>query len=236
MSRTGRKIIFFIVEGASDENAFHPILINVFNKKKLRFLVVHGDITQSSNENTVIKKLKRIINEECGKYGLRTKDIDKIVHITDTDGAFVDSKNVVRGKSGKIVYTENEIRTCQVESIIHRNINKSRVLKRLYETDRLVFRGVCVNYRIYYFSRNLEHVLHDEIGSLHDSVKRHLSNEFADMYEDDVPGFIDYICRSKFSVLGDYKSTWEFIAEGTNSLKRYSNFGLEFDGYKYAKK
>ena len=35
-----------------------------------------------------------------------------------------------------------------------------------------------------------------------------------------------------FAVEGNYKDTWNFIQQDTNSLKRYSNIHLLFDKYK----
>lgn len=46
-------------------------------------------------------------------------------------------------------------------------------------------------------------------------------------YKNDREGFLEYICRSDFSVGVNYKDSWKWIERGTNSLNRYTNLGIE---------
>lgn len=81
---------------------------------------------------------------------------------------------------------------------------------------------------MYYFSCNLEHVLHDEIN-MHDDMKRTAAIEFSESYYGKESEFIDFINNKKISVQGNYKETWDFIKEYNHSLMRYSNFHLFFE-------
>src|SRR3712207_3044638 len=229
MSSESKKIIFFIVEGVSDENALHPILAKYYNDRNLKFKVVHGDITQTSTETTVVNKIKDRINNECKRYGLRPSDISNIIQLTDTDGVFIDRSHVIYGKNKKIHYTGDFIQTREVDAILKRNSNKRGVLIKLANKECISWRRCSVDYKIYYFSRNLEHVLHDIIETISDEEKTRLSNDFSDKYIGDMSRFKKYMCESEVSVKGSYMDTWEFISKGTNSLKRYSNFNRLFE-------
>ena len=56
---------------------------------------------------------------------------------------------------------------------------------------------------------------------------------FAKKYKRDVGKFIDFICDSDFSVMGDYKESWEYIESGLNSIDRHTNFGICIKGELY---
>ena len=85
-----------------------------------------------------------------------------------------------------------------------------------------------IPYKVYYFSCNLEHVLHNE-----QNLPQEEKGEFADVFSEKFYGkpqeFIDFICDKEFAVEGSYVETWNFIKQDTHSLKRYTNFQLFFD-------
>lgn len=79
-------------------------------------------------------------------------------------------------------------------------------------------------YEIYYFSRNMEHVLHDRAENLTDDEKEDLAFDIADQYTDQLEKFLEYLHDDGFYVCGTYKDTWEFIMDGNNSLNRYCSY------------
>lgn len=86
-----KKVIAVIVEGPSEEAALGPILKKYFASEEVQFAVVHGDITLGDNVSmdTIISKIGNLIESIKTRYGYRTEDFLKIIHIADTDGAFV---------------------------------------------------------------------------------------------------------------------------------------------------
>ena len=48
-------------------------------------------------------------------------------------------------------------------------------------------------YEIYYFSRNMEHVLHDRAENLTDDEKEDLAFDIADQYTDQLEKFLEYL-------------------------------------------
>ena len=84
-------------------------------------------------------------------------------------------------------------------------------------------------YEIYYFSRNIEHVLHNIEDDLTDDEKESLAYEIAEKYGEHPDEFLELLYDESFHVSGTYRETWEFIMENGNSLKRYSNVSLFFE-------
>ena len=220
----GKKVILFIVEGPSDKVSFENIFEQYFEDSKTKIAVLHGDITAKSSTSDIKANLSDKITDFCSIEKIRfPEDIKRIVHLVDTDGAFISSDSVVSGEEN-IKYTKTQIITNNVEGIKERNASKATVLKVLAKTQQLNH----VEYSIYYFSRNLEHVLHNISEDLENEQKKDLSESFDLKYEDKLEEFISFITDSEFAVEGDYKKTWQFIMQGTNSLNRYSNIHLLF--------
>ena len=220
----GKKVILFIVEGISDKVSLESIFEQYFEDYKTKIAVMHGDITSQSSSSDIKANLSDKIDYFCQIEGIQFKyDIIRIVHLVDTDGAFVPPSCVVSGEKD-IEYTLTQIITNNVEGIKYRNASKATVLKVLSKMRKLNN----IPYSIYYFSRNLEHVLHNESGDLTDEQKKNLSESFDLKYEDKLDEFLGFITDSNFAVPGDYKQTWDFIMQGTNSLNRFSNVPLLF--------
>ncbi len=58
-----KKVIVFIIEGPSDEAALGTIMKEHFSSNEVRFVVVHGDITQNL-EHVLYNELKDFSDEE----------------------------------------------------------------------------------------------------------------------------------------------------------------------------
>ena len=80
-----------------------------------------------------------------------------------------------------------------------------------------------------FFSRNLEHVLHDISEDLDDDAKEDLAYEIAMRYKDQPEEFLEFLYDDAFHVPGNYGETWEFIMDDGKSLGRYSNMAVFFE-------
>lgn len=76
-------------------------------------------------------------------------------------------------------------------------------------------------------SCNLDHVLHNKLNSS-DDEKQNDAHKFAAMYRENIPDFMRFITESDFTVYGNYRETWNFIAQDLHSLERHTNLGLCF--------
>ena len=228
MNVNAKKVMLFLVDGPTDEDALSPILKTIFKNSQVKFHVIHGDITsdQAVNSNNAVKTVNGHIHQEMNRYGLTPKDILKIIHLVDTDGAFIPHESVTEGQVDKLRYEDNRIVAKNVQRVIERNERKTRIVQRLHLTKKI---GGCP-YSVYYFSRNREHVLHRNSQDLTDEQKADQADLFAETYEKDPGKFIHFLANSDFTVKGDYEETWNFIFEENHSLHRYCNLHLLFSG------
>ena len=226
MAKT-KKIVLFIVEGITDEMSLSLILSKLIDDKSVQFHVINQDITSDFNSNcqNIIRKIDGEVKSflEMNK-GLMKSDIKEIIHLVDTDGAFVGEEYVISDeKYEKTYYTNEKILTNKRDLILSRNERKSSILNKLYKTKSI---GK-IDYRIYFFSSNLEHVLHDSQNTDYHN-KSMYSYRFVDRYAGAEKEFIDFISDSEFAVDGKYRETWDFIKEDLNSLNRHCNLHLFF--------
>lgn len=228
MSR--RKVVLFIVEGTTDEESIRLLLQEIIKDDlEVIFEVVGGDITANRNsDKTNIKNKITDIILDGGKRKFKASDYLEVVHLVDMDAVFIPEENIHKDKSLRgFSYKDDGIYANSIENVIERNKKKKDILNLLLSTDKVY--GT-VPYRVFYFSCNLEHVLHNEI-QLDDRLKMKYAAEFEDKYIDDLDGFVDLICNSDFSVKKDYKESWDFIKEDNNSIKRYTNFNIFLKDY-----
>ena len=224
MAKTEKRVLLFIVEGLSDKVSFEGLFIRFFESYNVQVAVMRCDVTTEVHSPEIKNYLNGKIEEYCSIEKIKKTDIKAIIHLVDMDGAFVPDSAVVQTSTGETEYTEEQILAKNKDLMLKRNENKSIVLKTLNSMKALAN----IDYRIYYLSRNLEHVLHNKKDNLTNAQKTVLSEEFEDLYADNMEGFLTFIADKTFASEGDYKQTWCFIEQGTNSLKRYCNLHLLF--------
>lgn len=226
MSKMTKKVILFIVEGITEKNSLSLILSRLLPDKKIIFHIIMGDITSdkyTTIQNCINKlddKIKTVINE----YKYKKTDILEVIHLADTDGTYIKNEFVKEHSTDNIIYKLDCMLTNRVDLTIARNQKKSNILNKLSTTSKIN----TIPYFIYYFSCNLEHVLHNK-QNLDDNLKSKYSEDFQDEYYENEAEFKNFIQNNDFSVKGDYRATWNFIKTDNNSLKRFSNFGLFFE-------
>ena len=216
-----KKIVLVIVEGASDDTALGITLNQIFDRDSVHVHILHGDITtrKGIHSQNILSKIGNEVRTYARSQHYTAKDFKQIIHIIDTDGAYIPDNKVIEKQScDKCAYETNGIYTSNPQKIIARNQQKR---ENLY---RLIVNGQIWNipYRVYYMSCNLDHVLHNKRNST-DEDKEHDAFAFARKYKNDLEGFIKFVCKSDFSVNGDYKQSWGHIKEGMNSIERYTN-------------
>lgn len=91
-----KKIVFVIVEGPSDEEALGVLLNRIFNSNAVYVHVMYCDITTEMdvNANNIVSKIGDIVKRYAGRT-FKPRDFCQIIHITDTDGAFIPNEAIV---------------------------------------------------------------------------------------------------------------------------------------------
>lgn len=221
-----KKIVFIIVEGPSDQEALGAILSRLFPMDMIHVYIVYGDITTSKNvtSDKIVSEIGKMIKQYADQNHFKPKDFKEIIHIVDTDGAFIPDSNVVEVQNiNKTIYTITEIQTAHRENILKRNEQKSSNLNKLICCSKIWK----VPYRVFYMSCNLDHVLHNKMNSS-DEEKEQDAFIFAKKHRKETDDFCNFIVHSDFSVVDNYtyQSSWDYIKEDLHSLERHSNFGL----------
>lgn len=222
-----KKVVLVIVEGPSDEDALGVLFQRFFDKNTVRVKVVHGDITteRQINSSNILNHITEIVKQSLKEYKLNKTDLLQVIHIVDTDGAYIpDSAIVFDENAKKPIYCPIQIKTDNPEGLVQRNQQKKTNLTKLYSTR---FIWCNIPYSVYYLSSNLEHALYDELN-LTDEEKEKKALLFAKKYMNDIPSFVEFVQDSDFAVVNGYLPSWSFITKDLHSLERYTNIGLCF--------
>jgi len=230
MKKKAKKVILFLVEGASDLTSLE-FIDNINTDETIKFQITSGDVTSKLNitPQNCREEINKILLSFLERSKLRKTDIIKIIHILDIDGVYIPEINIIEDKNKKkFLYTINGIVAPSKENVQKRNESKKQIVEKLLVTSKIN----SIPYEMYYMSCNLEHVLHDKLEDISEDEKKELANKFADRFYEKEIEFIDFINNKDFKVLGDYKTTWDFIKKDLNSVNRYSNFWLFFENLK----
>lgn len=221
-----KKIMLFIVEGPTDETSLSTVLSRIFSSDTVRFQVVHGDVL--TRDFVAPDKIIAAVNEQIKLFRgsvYKPGDFCKVVHLADMDGAFIPEDSIIEeAAEGRQYpfYTDTQILTPEPANIIDRNARKRRNIDKLSSIGKISG----IPYSFYYFSCNLDHVLHGR-NNLSEAEKIACSRAFDLQYADDPNAFIRFMKDESFAVRSTYKETWAFIKQGACSLERHSNFGIE---------
>ncbi|MGI6728619.1 MAG: hypothetical protein ACOX4P_08780 [Anaerovoracaceae bacterium] len=225
-----KKVVLFIVEGITDKESLELLLTELIeDDSEVIFEVVGGDITSDNHvdRGNIRNKLTEII-KDGGKRKFRASDYREVIHLVDMDAVFISEENIYEDNTlDRFVYKDDGIYTKSIERVIGRNDKKKKLLNLLLSTNKVYG---SVPYRVFYFSCNLEHVLHNE-RDVEENLKIKYAEGFQDQYIDDLEGFIEFICNSTFTVKKGYKESWDFIKKDNNSIKRFTNFNILLDDY-----
>ena len=219
-----RKVVFVIVEGASDETALGIALNQVFDKESVHVHIMRGDITTrvGVNSKNIVAKVGNEVKAYATSNHYKASNFKQIIHIVDTDAAYLaDNKILEDLECEELTYQDDGIHASNVEKVISRNKQKTDNLYRLRSCGNIWG----IPYRVYYMSCNLDHVLYDKRNST-DEEKEEDAYAFAKKYKNNVEAFMDFMCKSAFSVKGDFKESWEFIEKDMHSIERYTNLPI----------
>lgn len=218
-----KKVLFIICEGQSDDVTLHSSIAN-FSKSEIKILQVettNGDLAykEEINETNCVDYVAKKVQDFKQKMFLYAQDFFAVVHIIDTDGAFIPSSLIIEDvtvdanivKNGKL-YTRDK------EKTLNRFSKKTKIYQKLYSINSVEN----VKYYKFFFSRNLEHALYD-IPNATIQQKTQLSNEFDERYKNNKEEFYEVIKSLMFDIPDDYEESWAYIFDKDNSLIRGSN-------------
>ena len=143
-----KKIVYVIVEGSSDETALGALFSRIYDKNTVHVEITHGDITSTKNvtAGNIVKKTAEFIRRFAANNHLTKKDFQQIIHLLDTDGAYIPDDHVLEEPTAvKPIYSETEIRTTNRAGILKRNAAKSSTTNQHEKTRQVELRFVIIS-------------------------------------------------------------------------------------------
>ena len=108
-----KKIVFIIVEGPSDDEALGIFFTRLFAKQSVHVAITHGDITSDDKNSpkNIVSKICNVVKEYSDKNHFTKKDFLEVIHIIDTDGAYISDDYIVENPTitDKAIYSLNDI-------------------------------------------------------------------------------------------------------------------------------
>lgn len=224
------EVILILVEGTTDETALTHIFQQIYKEKQVKFEVLASDVfadyklVTKDVKGAIINKIEEFLAKEP-QYN--REDIATVIQMIDTDGAFIPVRAIREVDVEKAVYYEDHIDAKDRQKLITRNMMKREKINCARKEDFLKEDGI-ERYMIFFFSRNNEHVIHNEEGNLTTVEKKRLAKETRDKYYEKPNEFISFISDKMIKAPGNYDESWNYIMKDLNSLKRCSNIHLIF--------
>lgn len=231
-----KKYLLFIVEGNNDKKEIQAILRascgSAFSDHYVDAFHVHnGDITteKDSSEKNIIKKIEKIIvlwrnGGEQPYQRISPSDVEKIIHIVDTDGVFIPESAVIKTDDEKAKYYDQEIHYFDRDVLVGRNRKKARVLRRLLEVKQIDN----IPYELYYVSCNMDHLLFNTRNSQQKDKGRN-AFIFAGKCKNK-EYLLDSVFKEGVCASGNLDESWTMIQKDYNSLARHTNINILMDG------
>lgn len=221
-----RKIVFIIVEGISDQTALAAIMSKLIKTEKVVVEFTRGDITTEFgvSPSNIASKIGDFVKRYSKPYSYKASDYLEVIHIIDTDGAFIGEDRVIEAEVEGVFYDLDVIKTSNRKNIIDRNQRKVQNVQRLISLSKV---WASIPYAVYFFSSNLEHVLHNNANVPWED-KDKLATEFIRKYHGNPEAFLSFIQDDTFAIKKAYLDSWNQIGEAENSLKRHTNVTLIF--------
>ncbi len=259
-----KKVVMVIVEGPSDKRLLEVSLSEFFEKKYGENTIVRfpmferddgyygTDITSLYGSNP--EKIEMLINKkilipELEVNGLYPRHVSEIIHIIDTDGAFIDESQVVplseqdqQKNSVNLLYSEEHIYASDVAGIQERNRRKVANIQQLLDYCKTGFpirkyylteghgnkvssKDSVAPYSLYFFSCNMDHFTSNEMNWK--GSKTSLAESFLDAHGDGFDELREFVNKTDPTISTmSFSDSWEYIQKGCNSLCRHSNLGI----------
>lgn len=244
------------VEGPTDQKVLEDPLRDLFYKRNGDDVLIEfrtpkanngpqGDLTSfpGATPENIEKLIYKYYFRNYTDSLLDEKDLTYLVHIIDLDGCFVqksiqpfskEEERLADGisnsqKPASVLYFDDHIavRPNNIDYFINtRNPNKRKIMEYLNYKDTVIIGKKSVKYRLFYFSSNIDHFLHNK-ANLSGREKMQKASIFADEYIDgDL--LAAFFLENPYCPYYDYESSWKEMwkRDGAASLMRGSNINL----------
>ena len=159
MAADTKKVILFIAEGPTDEDALSPVLKKIFQNSHVRFHVVHGDLTSdfTVDNSNAVKTVNNHIKMELDRYGFKRSDIISLhCPLTEETKHLISADAIKKMKKGVVILNTSRGALIDAEALLE-GIKARKVgaaCLDVYEEEADIF-----------FEDRSGHILNDELLS-----------------------------------------------------------------------
>ena len=140
-----KKIVLVIVEGPSDASALERYFVKYFDSDRIVTKIIYGDIITDKNidQSKIKAYLGNKVKSWIRKDKFKKSDIDRIIHIVDMDGAYIDDTLIQLDETCKDpFYSPVSIKTSNIENIRIRNAQKRENVDTLSTSTSGIHNGI----------------------------------------------------------------------------------------------
>lgn len=115
------------MEGINDKTSLALCLSKLIKNEEIRFEITDGDITTKfgTSSANIASKIGDIVKKHSGRI-FKQSDYLEVVHLIDTDGAFIPDENIVEAKTDTVIYELEKIYCGDVSLIQKKKSSKTR--------------------------------------------------------------------------------------------------------------
>ncbi|WP_049379195.1 hypothetical protein [Staphylococcus hominis] len=225
----GNKLTIIYVEGETDEIFLDFYLENLIDDTNTNIQIVYGDVYSEIKDKgikaTIGDKVKAFLKEQK----LREEDVESIYHLIDIDGVYLkedsiqanNKVNVLTYKSDKIEVKDSKHK----RNIIDRNKRKKTQINKMIKS-----KVINTEYKLFYNSCNLEHVL---INQLNLSKDEKVNNIQSLMVKYETSEDLEEAINSAFAIQNIngnvdscFDKSWEILKNNDSEILRLSNINI----------
>ena len=218
-----KQVALFIVEGVNDETALALPLERLLTTEHVKFEITNGDVTSNYYGKNIAARIGDCVKKHCEEYKYKIEDFAEVVLLTDMDGAFLDAESILKDDLYGEPYYDTDCIICNNPEMLYQShVHKQQNLNRLISLPNVYRR---IPFSVYFFSCNLDHVICNN-ANMPQNMKSSGAEAFRKRFHNDPNGLLAFFSSEGRTVGQSYYQSWEYIKEGTNSLKRCSNLSI----------
>ncbi len=91
------KVLLFLVEGITDRTSLAMAMTRLISENNIQFEIMDGDVTADYriDSSAIAKEVGNRVRYFAGRQHFQAKDFYKVVHIIDSDAAFIPDSQIL---------------------------------------------------------------------------------------------------------------------------------------------
>lgn len=225
----GNKLTIIYVEGETDEIFLDFYLENLIDDTNTNIQIVYGDVYSEIEDKGIKARIGDKVKAFLKEQKLREEDVESIYHLIDIDGVYLKEDSIqANNKINVLTYKSDKIEVKDSKhkrNIIDRNKRKKTQINKMIKS-----KVINTEYKLFYNSCNLEHVL---INQLNLSKDEKVNNIQSLMVKYETSEDLEEAINSAFAIQNIngnvdscFDKSWEILKNNDSEILRLSNINI----------